>query len=91
MFHKLALRILIVCTTILLFWVTIQSPTWFVEKIVGVTDWIFQDKYGPPPTLDLGAALIYSVIFLACIIGALYIDEFIGSWISKRESRKSPE
>lgn len=91
MFHKLVSRILIVCTAIFLFWVTIQSPTWLVENITGVADWIFQESYNPSPTSYLGALLFYSVTFLACIIAALYIDEFIDYLRFKRELRKASE
>lgn len=49
------------------------------------------DNYNPLQTLDLGAALLYIVIFLACIIVSLYIDEFINYLKFKRELRKASE
>lgn len=48
MFFKLVSRLILVCTVIFLFWVTKQSPTWFMEQTVGVTEWIFQITIAHP-------------------------------------------
>lgn len=91
MFFKLVSRLILVCTVIFLFWVTKQSPTWFVEQTVWSDRMDIPDNYSPPQTLDLDAALFYSATFLVCIIVSLYIDDFIDYLKFKRELCKASE
>lgn len=88
MFNKIASWVLILCKAAFAL-SAILSLIWIFEQINGATSRISQYKHYPVPTWDTGAALLYTVILVACIIAALYIDECVNNWASKRELRKS--
>jgi hypothetical protein len=88
MFNKIASWVLILCKVAFALPIAL-SLIWIFEQINGATSRISQYKHYPVPTLDTGAALLYTIIFVACIIAALYVDEYVDNWVSKRELRKS--
>ena len=87
MFRQLASWVLILCKAAFAL-STVLSLIWIFEQINGVTSRISQYKHYPVPTWDTSAALLYTVIFVACIIAALYINECVNNWASTRELRK---
>lgn len=89
MFHQLASWVLILCKVVFTSLLTALSLIWISGQINGAASRISQHKHDSIPTWDTGVALLYTVILVACIIAALYVDEYVDNWVSKRELRKS--